>query len=217
MYLFSLSFVELTRLNMRYIWPVRFKYVTEKPVRSFWREDFLKVVTGEEDNLIILEINTNIPGNDGKSSYVDEVKQWFYKDEFSSLVESWNEARGKVIELMFEQFLWPLFKKEIKRKLTAEAKEAVIIKCAQKFRNMIKVKPYEVNEENVAIDEDWDTSNGIRVMGVAYANDHSLAAFACLIDIDGEVRNILRLPALLKQRHDSRPVDKEAKVCFAGI
>jgi transcription elongation factor SPT6 len=105
--------------------------------------------------------------------------------------------------------------KELKRKLLQEAKEYVIAYCASKLRDAINVAPYrypDAYDPNIRDDdEDWDFSNGYRVMGIAFANDLSLAAFACIVDIDGEVSDVLRLPNLLKRKSGFRPEDREAK------
>lgn len=48
-------------------------------------------------------------------------------------------------------------------------------------------------------DDDWDTSKGIRVMGLAYSPDHEQASFASILSPDGEVLDHLRLPHIMKR------------------
>jgi len=55
-------------------------------------------------------------------------------------------------------------------------------------------------------DDDWDTSKGIRVMGLAYSPDHEQASFACILSPDGEVVDHLRLPYIMK-----RPFNDDVK------
>lgn len=64
--------------------------------------------------------------------------------------------------------------------------------------------PYkpEVDED----DDDWDTSKGIRVMGLTYSPDHEQASFACILSPDGEVLDHLRLPYIMK-----RPFNDDVK------
>lgn len=57
-------------------------------------------------------------------------------------------------------------------------------------------------------DDDWDTSKGIRVMGLAYSPDHEQASFASILSPDGEVLDHLRLPHIMKRPFN---VDIKAK------
>lgn len=82
--------------------------------------------------------------------------------------------------------------------------------CARKAYNWIKVAPYtcEFPDEE---DDEWDTSKGLRVMGLAFVPDFSIAAYACLIAPDGECTDYLKLPHLLKKKNSYRDSDKIAK------
>ncbi|KOC62569.1 Transcription elongation factor SPT6 [Habropoda laboriosa] len=82
--------------------------------------------------------------------------------------------------------------------------------CCRKMYNWIKVAPYtcEFPEEE---DEEWDTSKGLRVMGLAYVPDYSQAAFTCLIAPDGECTDYLRLPHLMKRKNSYREDEKMMK------
>ena len=61
-------------------------------------------------------------------------------------------------------------------------------------------------------DDDWDTSKGLRVMGVAYVPDYSQASFACMVAPDSECTDYLRLPHLLKRKNAFREEEKLQKV-----
>lgn len=50
-------------------------------------------------------------------------------------------------------------------------------------------------------------------MGIAYAPDHSTAAFAALTAVDGDVTDYLRLPNLLKRKNGWNQTEKILKVC----
>ncbi|OAD54023.1 Transcription elongation factor SPT6 [Eufriesea mexicana] len=152
------------------------KYLKDKPVRDLVSDQFLKLVMAEEDKLVTLSFSDMIEGNTS-NNYIDEIKQLYYRDEFSKSVQDWNTLR------------------------TA---------CCRKMYNWIKIAPYtcEFPEED---DEEWNTSKGIRVMGLAYVPDPSQAAFTCIVSPDGECTDYLRLPHLLKRKNSFRENEKMMK------
>lgn len=62
----------------------------------------------------------------GDQTYFDEIKQFYYRDEFSHQVQEWNRQRTLAIERALNQFLYPQMAKELKSKLIAEAKENIV-------------------------------------------------------------------------------------------
>lgn len=62
----------------------------------------------------------------GDQTYFDEIKQFYYRDEFSHQVQEWNKQRTLAIERALQQFLYPQMAKELKNKLIAEAKENIV-------------------------------------------------------------------------------------------
>lgn len=62
----------------------------------------------------------------GDQTYFDEIKQFYYRDEFSHQVQEWNRQRTLAIERALTQFLYPQMAKELKSKLIAEAKESIV-------------------------------------------------------------------------------------------
>lgn len=59
-------------------------------------------------------------------TYFEEIKQFYYRDEFSHQVQEWNRQRTMAIERALQQFLYVQMAKELKNKLLVEAKEYVI-------------------------------------------------------------------------------------------
>lgn len=70
--------------------------------------------------------------------------------------------------------------------------------------------PYSVSFPDEDEDE-WDTSKGIRVMGLAYVPDYSQSAFTCIAAPDGEIPDHLRLPHLLKRKNSYKAEEKIMK------
>ncbi|XP_060521956.1 transcription elongation factor SPT6 isoform X2 [Cylas formicarius] len=185
------------------------KYLKNKPVRDLTGDQFLKLTLAEEEQLLTMKISDTIEGHTS-SSYFDEVKQLYIRDEFSKNVQEWNSLRAECVERALSRCIIPDLQLELKRVLLAEAKDFVLKACCRKLYNWIKIAPYSVafpDEE----EEEWDTSKGTRVMGVAYVPDYSQSAFACIAAPDGDITDYLRLPHLLKRKNSYRQEEKLMK------
>ncbi|XP_039292182.1 transcription elongation factor SPT6 isoform X2 [Nilaparvata lugens] len=185
------------------------KYIKDKPVRDLVGDQFLKLFIAEEDKLLTFTINEHIDGLTS-SSYLEEVKQLYYRDEFSKHVQDWNSLRAECVEIALKKMLIPDLIKELKQQLLNESKECVLKAACRKLYSWIKMAPIKV-EFGDDDDEEWDTSKGLRVMAVAYVPDFSQASFACLVYPDGDCSEHLRLPALLKRKNSFREDDKLQK------
>ncbi|XP_014608543.1 PREDICTED: transcription elongation factor SPT6 isoform X1 [Polistes canadensis] len=185
------------------------KYLKDKPVRDLVGDQFLKLIIAETDKLITISLSDTIEGNT-TSNYVDEMKQLYYRDEFSKNVQDWNALRVGSVEMALNRMVIPHLKKELRINLVTEAKECIMRACCRKMYNWIKVAPYtcEFPEEE---DEEWDTSKGLRVMGLAYVPDYSQAAFTCIVSADGECTDYVRLPHLMKRKNSFRDDEKVMK------
>lgn len=185
------------------------KYLKNKPVRDLIGDHFLKLIIAEEDKLLTISFSNSIEGNTS-ANFIEEMKQLYYRDEFSKNVQDWNALRVGSVEMALMKMVIPDLKKELRANLLAEAKECVMRSCCRKMYNWLKVAPYtcEFPEED---DEEWDTSRGLRVMGLSYVPDYSQSAFACIISPDGECTDHLRLPHLLKRKNSFRRDEKVMK------
>jgi transcription elongation factor SPT6 len=115
-----------------------FKFVKHKPVRELSEDQYLRLANGEQDKLITVTILTGIEGAT-TLSYADEVKQLFQRDEFSKLVQDWNELRNQVVDVALNKIVFPALVKELKSKLMNEAREFVLRSCCQQLYNWLKV------------------------------------------------------------------------------
>ena len=185
------------------------KYLKDKPVRDLEGEKFLRLCMAEEDKLITMSISEKIEGNT-TGSYLEEVKALYQRDEFSKNVQEWNALRASCVEEAINKMVLPDMRKELKSILLNEAKEAVLKLCCRKMYNWIKTAPYtcDFTEED---DYEWDSSKGLRVMGLAYTPDYSQAAFCALTGPDGDVTDYLRIPHILKRKNSFRSDEKAMK------
>ena len=74
------------------------KYLKNKPVRDLVGEQFLKLSIAEQDKLIVISFSDVIEGNTS-SNYIEEMKQLYYRDEFSKNVQDWNDLRVGSVEM----------------------------------------------------------------------------------------------------------------------
>ncbi|XP_052133580.1 transcription elongation factor SPT6 [Frankliniella occidentalis] len=185
------------------------KYLKGKPVRDLSDEQFLKLIMAEEEKNITISFSDQIEGLT-TASFIEEAKQLYLRDEFIKHVQEWNTIRVECVDLALRKMLIPEIRKELKSVLLNEAKDCVLRACCRRLYNWIKIAPYNVDFPDEDEDE-WDTSKGLRVMGLAYVPDFSQAAFACIVAPDGEVTDYLRLPSILKRRNGYREDDKLQK------
>ncbi|XP_010894715.3 transcription elongation factor SPT6 [Esox lucius] len=193
-----------------------FKYLKNKPVKELNGDQFLKMVQAEEEGLLTITICIDligVKGYGGDQAYFEEIKQFYYRDEFSHQVQEWNRQRTLAIERSLKQFLYPQMAKELKNKLIAEAKENIIKACSRKLYNWLKVAPYrpdqQVEEEELMSEAQ---GKGIRVLGVAFSSSRDTPVFCALVNSDGEVGDFLRLPYFLKRRNAWREDEREKKI-----
>ncbi|EFX68611.1 hypothetical protein DAPPUDRAFT_10253, partial [Daphnia pulex] len=167
------------------------KFLKDKPVRDLVEDQFLQLSVAERNGLLTIVYQTEIEGAT-TASYVDEIKALFTRDESSNLVQKWNDLRKEIIDLVLSKFLFPLLEKKLKEKLLNEAKGFVLRACCQQLYNWLKVAPYKVD-----FDDEKDTKDGYRIMGLSFNLDE---AEICVINVDGECSDHIRLEHILKRR-----------------
>ncbi|KAK8722073.1 hypothetical protein OTU49_012465 [Cherax quadricarinatus] len=185
------------------------KYLKDKPVTDLQGDQFLRLKCGVEDKLMTISLSDTIEGNT-TISYLDEMKQLYYRDEFSQVVQDWNDLRGRAVTFAFKRIIEDL-KRELSQRLLQEAKDHVLEQCCSKLYNWIKIAPYNPGDFSDEDEDDWDTGKGFRVFAISFVPDLSQAAFGCCIDIDGDCCEYIRLPHLLKRRNAYNERDAMAK------
>uniref|UniRef100_A0ABD2WU03 Transcription elongation factor SPT6 n=1 Tax=Trichogramma kaykai TaxID=54128 RepID=A0ABD2WU03_9HYME len=188
------------------------KYLKEKPVKELKGDEYLKLLVAQEDKLIELTFSDKFQTH-GNTNYIDHVASLYQRDEFSKNVQEWNTLRKNAVNLALSDMVIPDLKKELKAILLSEAKDCVLRHCTRKMYNWIKHGPYKVDKNDFEeSDEEWSTSKGLRVMGLAYVPDFSVAAFACLVTPDGDCSDYLKLPHILKKKNSYRDNEKQLKM-----
>ncbi|XP_038670173.1 transcription elongation factor SPT6 [Scyliorhinus canicula] len=194
-----------------------FKYAKNKPVKELRDDQFLKMCLAEDDGLLAIDICIDMKGVEGygnDQTYFDEIKQFYYRDEFSHQVQEWNRQRSMAIERALNQFLYPQMAKELKSKLLIETRDYLCKCCSRKLYNWLKVAPYRPDQQNEEDDDDFMEENqgkGVRVLGFAFSAERDTPAFCSLVSGEGEVTDFLRLPHFLKRRNAWREEEREKK------
>ncbi|XP_037068025.1 LOW QUALITY PROTEIN: transcription elongation factor SPT6-like, partial [Pollicipes pollicipes] len=185
------------------------KYMKDKPVSSLRDDQFLKLHMAEEEKLLVIDLGSKITNYAGQN-YVDEAKGLYCRDEFSKTVQKWNELRGECVELALTQMMFPALRKELRTRLLQEAREFVLRQVRRRLFNWLSIAPYTASFPDEDEDE-WDCSDGVRVLAVAYETDPSTADYACMVGADGEVTDFLKLQHLMKRKDAWREADRLGK------
>ncbi|XP_039266664.1 transcription elongation factor SPT6-like isoform X1 [Styela clava] len=185
------------------------RWLRNKPVRDLNGPCFLHLANGELERLVEIDIRIDMKDSDisGTHTYFEEIKQLYYRDEFSHLVQEWNSQRSQVIDSMLNKILYPELVKETRATLLREAREGIINHCALALRKWLSVAPYQPEERE---DEEEDEGRqGCVVMAVSYSDNRDSATFATVISGDGEVTDFLRLPFMRMRRN--APIEDDRK------
>lgn len=168
------------------------KYLREKPVHSFKKDQFLYLYQAVKDGLMTMEYV--IDGKKSSHTYAERIKQLYTRDEYSDNVLEWNKIRATCIDLMLDKFLFPKFQRELEETLLDEARQYVMKECSSQLFDWIKIAPYRLsNDENVTSTSDV----GLRVLSIVYATDPDDVSFAVILSSEGQVMDFIRLPNLM--------------------
>ncbi|VEL07789.1 unnamed protein product [Protopolystoma xenopodis] len=123
------------------------KYLHDKPVSDLMADPiFLHIHNGVRAKLITFEIyvpETRIRG----FSLLEDWQRLFHRDEFSALVQAWNDQRNLVLKQAIDEMIFPFLFKEQQRKLLESSQQKVVkariyCLCAQKLFDFLKVAPF---------------------------------------------------------------------------
>lgn len=168
------------------------KYITEKPVNSFSKDQFLTLHQAVKDGQMKMDFVIDSKSN--AHTYSDEIKRLYMRDEYSDNVLEWNKIRAMCIDLMLTKFLYPKFQRELEEILLDEARQHVSKQCVERLNELIKVAPFRMsNDENVTSISDA----GVRVLSLAYSTDPEDASYAVVLNAEGQVLDFIRLPNLM--------------------
>lgn len=190
------------------------KYLKNKPVTTLEKDQYFQIHIAAQTGLLEVKftIDKLLDGRSARSRnhresneeaiYFEEIKQLYEIDEYSKVVQLWNDVRNEALKQALENFLYPQLEKELKSKLLQECQESCVKASCKKLYDWLKVAPYRVESAALTEDEDFDLRDGIRVMGIAFMPNSESPAFAAVLDSDGIVIEFIRLPYLLLKRQE---------------
>uniref|UniRef100_A0A1I8JEX7 Transcription elongation factor spt6 n=1 Tax=Macrostomum lignano TaxID=282301 RepID=A0A1I8JEX7_9PLAT len=193
-----------------------YKYLTNKEVDSIHGDAFLKIQQGQKDGLVTYELHMDDKPTRRQRvdivTYSSEAKQYFYRDEYSALARAWNAQRFQALDYALEKLLYPTLRRQLEGRIIQEAGDGISRSCSLKISNWLKFAPYPAGGLDGAGGEHRHRADSssrrrdrlARVMGVAYSTDREIAAYASVINSNGEVLDFLRLPFLLANKKSQR-------------
>ena len=187
------------------------KYLKDKPIREVKDEEFLKLQSAAESKLIELTVAEDIGGMTTSGTLLSEAQDLYKLDAFAKNVTNWNKVRADAVEMAFKKMLYPQLRKELIHRIRGEAVDGVKRSVQRDLYNMVKWAPYS-NDFGGEDEELWDTSDGIRVMGICWSDDlddkdGSTASYAVILDLQGQVADFIKLSFLTARDHSY--VEKE--------
>ena len=186
------------------------KYLKDKPIKDFKDEEFLKLSNAADAKLIEMTVAEDIGGQTTSASFLAEAQDLYKIDAFAKSVTSWNKLRADAVEMAFKKMLYPQLRKELINKIKAEAIEGVKRSVQRTLYDWIKWHPY-TKDFSAEDDEAWDTSDGVRVLGIGYSEDQEDAAYAVLIDTSGDMKDYLKLSYIMKRDNSYIQREREGK------
>ena len=101
-------------------------------------ESGLEKIDDETDPLDITFVKDITSFTKGKT-FLQEAQSLYLYEAFSKTVKDWNNLRDECVEMAFTKILYPMLRKELRHKLTREAKDGVINSCRSVLYDWLKV------------------------------------------------------------------------------
>ncbi|MES1905336.1 MAG: Transcription elongation factor SPT6, partial [Paramarteilia canceri] len=183
----------------------KFKYIANKPMKCFDKEEFLECYIQEKiGNLVIsIDVNTESNNRSEKSLYL-EILQHFQWDKFNAITKSWNKHREEVIKIAVNMILLPKIALELKGKMIEESKEYVLRGYAANLTRLVTQKPFDFssaqedksnNENQISAKDLLDKISSPTIMTFVYSLDDSdKSAMATFCDHYGNFIEYIVLP-----------------------
>ena len=98
------------------------KYMSDKPINTLSGDQWLKLMEAEKAKLLEINLASDIGSFPKGKTFFQDVLEFFQYEAFSDMVKKWNALRKECLEHAFYKILYPMFRVEIRNKLTREAK-----------------------------------------------------------------------------------------------
>ncbi|KAI9308291.1 SH2 domain-containing protein [Cunninghamella echinulata] len=168
-----------------------FKYLNNKPIRSFKNGEFLQILKGEANGLLTIQVSVH-----NYEKWISGIVEYYLSDGYSDSVEQWNIQRRQVVEQCMNDHLIPLMDKYIREKLRVEAQECICKQASKNLLSKVNVGPYR------GPDADRYKNNIPRVIAVSHGNgDPKSPTMAVMLNHRGKVVDQITVSNLKDNRH----------------
>eukprot|EP01119_Soliformovum_irregulare_P007094 TRINITY_DN1949_c0_g1_i1.p1 TRINITY_DN1949_c0_g1~~TRINITY_DN1949_c0_g1_i1.p1 ORF type:complete len:1550 (+),score=544.67 TRINITY_DN1949_c0_g1_i1:1495-6144(+) len=186
--------------------------LNKKPVAVFSADrnnpyQFLEILKAEKEGFITVKIE--IP-EEGEELVMKEMEHLFLSETTSGAGAEWNILKKQVLKDALTVHLYPLFEKELRHRLSEDAKDALSREISQKINGKLLAGPYKppVEDENEKEDEN------IKIMACCYEGPE-YPTMVAMLNAEGEVTATLRLGFVIARStsiQDTRPQDDIKKL-----
>ncbi|CAI5444808.1 unnamed protein product [Caenorhabditis angaria] len=183
------------------------RYISEKPISQLEDEEFLQYHKMKEEGFMEFRLDCDNGENEETNSgdtLTDRLlsNQPFTRDEYTQIVEEWNNVRDECVRQAIDQMILPYMRTELYNTLLEEAKDCVAKKCRKEFAERISYSgfvPTKSRDEDEN-EDDEDRHGEIRIMSIVYpTGNHDDASFGVMIDENGVVVDYLRMVHFTKR------------------
>ena len=185
------------------------KYLKDKPVKDFRDEEFVKLQAAADAKLIEMTVAEDIRLVSG-GRFLNEAQEMYAVDAYASNVKNWNKLRSDAVEMALMKNLFPQLRKEMINKMRGESVDGIKRSVQKSLYKSIRVAPY-MADFSAEEEDEWDNSDGCRVLGISYSPDMDEAAFGALINPEGEVSDFIKLGHFLKRKDGYIQKDRDGK------
>uniref|UniRef100_A0A915AX80 Suppressor of Ty 6 homolog n=5 Tax=Parascaris univalens TaxID=6257 RepID=A0A915AX80_PARUN len=192
----------------------RRRYIKDKPVKALHHDEYLWYVQARNCGLLNIRLHCDTEDDVRlRRTFLNDFleMQPYHKDEFSNVVEMWNKIREEAVTVCINEFLIPVFEREVHERLLQEARDYVVKQCTQNLYERIKTATYHVEQDDDDEYHDDDLISGTRIVSLCYPEERDQASFCALINHEGQVVDHLRLVNIVKNGNSMKPGEANLK------
>ncbi|ELR24047.1 S1 RNA binding domain containing protein [Acanthamoeba castellanii str. Neff] len=190
------------------------KRLEKKPIWAFKDSaQFLQIVKAEKEGYITATIS--IPN---EADFLQEMEQLYLSDGYSLNAQKWNEQRRLVLKEALTANLYPLFRTELRAKMTQEALDHVLARSTANLRRELMrgpFKPISSSSRSDYYDDEDDRMERLvgntKVMGCVWGQGEA-PTICIVVDRDGQPLELLKLNFINMRSDEHAPeLDRRRK------
>ncbi|OQR67751.1 transcription elongation factor SPT6-like [Tropilaelaps mercedesae] len=164
-------------------------YLVDKPVQSLKADEYLKMKNAEDDGLLEITIRIDNALVTKETSYIMGAYRVYGSEENSLADILWKKEREDALSWAFYGILYPAFERELKCRLLREARDHVLLTCANKLHEYLTISPYVPSPK--CRDSNSQPIES-KILGIAYGTDEDEVSYGVLINSMGRPIDVLQ-------------------------